>query len=76
MALYKNFSDITESNDPIFDVPVFPGQQVPRSGIYRCEICRHEVAANEGTTMTTQNHSQHPPGKGLIVWKLIVATER
>lgn len=74
MALYKDLGDLTPSNDPIFQQFVYPGHEVPRSGIYRCQFCEHEIAANKGDTMTTQNHAQHPPALGAIVWRLIVAT--
>jgi hypothetical protein len=72
MALYKHQDYLTHSNDNAFDNTHNPGAVVPFSGIYKCMNCHKEVASNQGQPLPPQNHSQHSPVYGAIVWKLIV----
>jgi hypothetical protein len=51
-----------------------PGQAVPVSGIYRCEVCGKEVTSNEGDPFPPQNHHQHT-NRSAISWQLIVRTD-
>ncbi len=51
-----------------------PGDIVPVSGIYRCEVCGKEITSNEGDPFPPQNHHQHP-GLSPISWQLIVRTD-
>lgn len=51
-----------------------PGEKVPLSGIYKCNGCDHEIAANKGDPFPPQNHHQHNP-KSSIIWRLIVRAE-
>lgn len=74
MALYKNGSYLQQSTHAAFDTFTGPGQSTPYSGIYRCEGCGHEIAANQGNPMPPQNHHQHTPAQGTIRWRMIVAT--
>ena len=74
MALYKNGAYMTQSTHSAFDTFTGPGYQTPYSGIYRCEGCGHEIAANSGNPMPPQNHHQHSSAQGTIRWRLIVAT--
>ena len=74
MAFYKSSNYLQQSNDTAFDALTSPGQATPYSGIYRCEGCGHEVAANRNNPMPPQNHHQHNHTQGLIRWRLIVAT--
>jgi hypothetical protein len=74
MALYKSRDFLWQFYDPAFDEIVDPGSQAPRSGIYRCEGCGHEIAANRGDSMPAQNHHRHLTYLGPIRWRLIVST--
>ncbi len=75
MAQYKNPQYLSPSPDPEFDRIHEPGSYAPRSGIYRCEGCIREVAANQGQPLPPQNHHQHPYGLSAIRWRLVVATQ-
>lgn len=51
-----------------------PGQEVPFSGIYRCEVCGKEITSNQGDPFPPQNHHQHE-NRRAISWQLIVRTD-
>jgi hypothetical protein len=72
MALYKYSQFLTVSQDAAFDSIAGPGTTTPHSGIYRCEGCGKEIAANEGNPLPPQNHHQHGPAQGTIRWRLAV----
>jgi hypothetical protein len=72
MALYKYDSVVEKSQSDAFDKIYTPGQQPPHSGIYRCEGCADEIAANAGNPLPPQNHHQHSPAQGTIRWRLTV----
>jgi len=72
MALYKYSQFLKTSTDQAFDTLHNPGTETPHSGIYRCENCGDEIAANAGNPLPPQNHSQHDPSKGAIVWRMTV----
>ena len=72
MALYKQSQYISYSSDDKFDKIHTPGSSTPHSGIYRCEGCGDEIAANKGNPLPSQNHSQHSTSQGDIRWRLIV----
>ncbi len=74
MTVYKYPKFLQQSNHKAFDTLTSPGEETPYSGIYHCEGCGLEIAANEGNPMPPQNHHQHDPSLGLIRWRLIVAT--
>jgi hypothetical protein len=75
MSLYKYNQYLTYSSHEAFDKIHNPGEEVPYSGIYRCEGCGNEAACNAGQPLPTQNHSQHTSSHGKIRWKLVVATQ-
>ena len=75
MALYKYNQYFSQSNDTGFDKLYSPGDICPYSGIYRCESCGDEIAANKNTPLPPQNHHQHAPTQGRIQWKLIAAAQ-
>lgn len=52
-----------------------PGDEVPRSGIYRCNGCGREIASNKPDPFPPQNHHQHSTSHGSIRWKLVVSTQ-
>jgi hypothetical protein len=72
MALYKDGRYLSQNTSTEFDAVHKPGESVPHSGIYRCEGCGKEIAANLGDPLPPQNHHQHEPGKGDIRWRMIV----
>lgn len=51
------------------------GDNVPVSGIYRCETCGDEITSNKGTPFPPQNTHQHPGSAANIGWRLIVQTQ-
>jgi hypothetical protein len=75
MAIYKNPSVLTKSEDVAFDAIHAPGGAAPFSGIYKCEGCGYEVASNHGQPLPPQNHHQHPANLGAIRWRLVVFAE-
>jgi hypothetical protein len=74
MSLYKYSKFVQVSNHNAFDSITEPGNSTPYSGLYCCEGCGHEIAANYGNPMPPQNHHQHNTSQGSIRWRLIVAT--
>ena len=72
MALYKYSAVVQQSSDAAFDKIAGPGAATPHSGIYRCEGCGKEIAANEGNPLPPQNHHQHSSAQGSIRWRLTV----
>lgn len=73
MALYKYAEYLQQSTDAAFDQIYGPGQRVPHSGIYKCQGCNREIAANEGgDPFPPQNHHQHTQQQGAIRWRLAV----
>lgn len=74
MAIYKYPQFLAQHQSAAFDTTHGPGTATPYSGIYRCENCGDNIAANQGQPLPPQNHRQHDPTKGAIVWRLIVAT--
>ena len=76
MALYQNGSELTHKVDPKFNAKHKPGSIGPYSGIYMCLACRDEVACNAGNPLPPQNHRQHKPSAGPIVWQLLIQTQR
>lgn len=75
MALYQDGSELTHKVDPKFDTTYTPGTKAPYSGIYMCTNCRDEDACNKGDPLPPQNHRQHDPAKGPIVWRLLIQTQ-
>ena len=72
MALYKNAQILVQSNDASFDNTYEPGEHSPYSGIYRCEGCGREITHIGTTTLPPQDHHQHTPIQGSILWKMVV----
>jgi hypothetical protein len=72
MALYKNGNYLTQSKDQAFDATHQPGTAAPHPGIYRCIACGDEIAIAGGHTLPPQNHRQHSPSQGQILWQLLV----
>ena len=71
MAWYKYDQYISKSNGDAYDSTYRPGAIVPHSGIYRCQGCGREIAANKGDPFPPQNHHQHG-STAAIAWRLAV----
>lgn len=76
MAQYKYQAYLNQFDNAAYDTLHRPGEICHNSGIYRCESCGDEIAANKGDPFPPQNHHQHAPGKGAIQWKLIVFAQQ
>lgn len=76
MAFYKHGQFLTLSQDAAFDAEYTPGQATPHSGIYRCKNCGDEIASNAGNPLPSQNHKQHSPSVGKIIWKMLVYSQQ
>lgn len=72
MALYKYSQVLGQTDDQAFDQIYSPGSTTPHSGIYRCEGCGDEIAANRGNPLPPQNHHQHSSNLGNVRWRLAV----
>jgi hypothetical protein len=72
MATYKYQQFIQQVSDSVFDTVHPAASRAPRSGIYRCEGCGHEVVSTAGNHLPPQNHHQHNYSQGSIRWRLIV----
>lgn len=71
MALYKYENMVAKSTHAAFDTLHSPGAVTPYSGIYRCEVCAHEIVSTKSHPLPPQNHHQHPRGEA-IRWRLTV----
>ena len=76
MATFKYQAALAKHEGGAFDELLPPGFRISISGIYRCAVCGDEIAANKGDPLPPQNHHQHAPGLGPILWRLIVATRQ
>lgn len=72
MAWFKYEQYLKKSNGDAYDSVYGPGAKVPHSGIYRCQGCGREIAANKSDPFPPQNHHQHTSTQGTIRWRLAV----
>lgn len=72
MAQYKYPKYLKSSDSAAYDHIHNPGSTITNSGIYRCEGCGKEIAANKADPLPPQNHHQHTQAQGSIRWRLIV----
>ena len=72
MAQYKFGQYLHQKDAPAYDETFHPGTIAANSGIYRCTNCGDEDACNKGNPLPPQNHRQHNPANGPILWKLLV----
>lgn len=59
-------------NNPIFDKQHKPGEECKHEGIYKCAGCEKEVTVAKEKKLPPQNHHQHTPQQGSILWQLFV----
>ena len=72
MALFKYQDRLKQTSDVAFDARYHPGTAAPYPGIYRCTSCNDEIAIAGGHTLPPQNHRQHSPLAGQILWQLMI----
>ena len=72
MASYKHAGFLAQTTSTKFDETHSPGYSTPFSGIYRCEGCGLELVSEESKPLPPQNHHQHTPSQGAILWRLVV----
>ena len=72
MASYKYERYIARSSSEEFDRDHQAGHVAPFSGIYLCIGCGRETAINHDEPLPSRNHHDHAPGRGAILWRLIV----
>ena len=75
MALYKYSQYLSVSTHAAFDALHMPGTITPFSGIYRCDVCGHEMTSAQGHPFPPQNHHQHIVSQGAIRWRMIVISQ-
>jgi hypothetical protein len=73
LAEYRYAQFLTQANKNAYNMTYHPGTATPYSGIYRCTKCGREDTSVTGHPLPPQNHHQHSPAQGAIVWQLIVA---
>lgn len=74
MPIYKKDDKVfTASTDKIFDEKHDPGEETPRSGIYRCEVCGVEATSEKGNPLPPPSHHKHEPKA--IKWRLVAAAK-
>jgi hypothetical protein len=56
----------------VFDEEYAPGARAPHSGVFACKNCGHAITHVSGDVLPSENHHQHDPSLGPIVWKIIV----
>lgn len=76
MAVFKYPQYFTQDGGPVFDQAYPPGWIAPLSGIYRCDGCSDEIAANKLQPLPPQNHHQHSLLQGLIRWRLVASAQQ
>jgi hypothetical protein len=76
MALYVNSTVVQKVGaQDAFTSTYKPGNTVPHSGIYRCDVCGDEDCCNAGDPFPPQNHAQHK-NKEAITWRLLVYAQQ
>jgi hypothetical protein len=73
LAQFKYSQFLKQNNNEAFDALHLPAAITPYSGIYRCSVCGKEDVSVYGKPLPPQNHHQHLPGAGPILWQLIVS---
>jgi hypothetical protein len=76
MAIYKYEEYVSKSSADAFDSSLEPGTHATWPGIYKCEVCGHEIATAANHVLPSQNHHQHAAGAGPIRWRLVVSHKK
>jgi hypothetical protein len=72
MAVYKYPVYLAANQDASFDQLYHPGTVTPFSGVYRCMGCGREIVSEYPRPLPPQNHHQHLPAQGLILWRMVI----
>lgn len=75
MARYRDATNVTQIRDGStgpFALELEPGAPNTAHGIFRCIGCGREIALPDGHRAPPQNHHQHTPSQGAILWRLLV----
>lgn len=74
MAWYTDGANLVKDagTDPIWTTDYDPGQKVPRSGIYKCRLCKKEVTCNQNDPLPPPSHHSHSPSG--VRWRIMVWT--
>ncbi len=72
MAHYRYDWAVLKSDSDAFDQTHHPDTPALYAGIYRCQGCGREIAIAERHKLPPQNHHQHAPADGPILWRLTV----
>jgi hypothetical protein len=75
MAFYKYMTHLVPNQHQAFDNLWEPGTSAPSAGVYRCEVCGHEIGIAKTHVLPPQNHHTHRAGAPPIRWRLIVAAQ-
>ncbi|HMN41124.1 MAG TPA: hypothetical protein PKE29_09780 [Phycisphaerales bacterium] len=73
MAQYKFERYLKFSSDAVYDKALPAGTAAPKSGIYRCDGCGHEITVLEPALLPGDDHHSHTAQQKAVRWKLIVA---
>ena len=71
MAWYQDGSFLQKVNLGEFSKTYSPGERTSWSGIYRCDVCGHEIVHTIDHPLPPQNHHTHPMYQP-IKWRLTV----
>lgn len=71
LYLYEKFVQPAAETPP-FENLYYPGTISAWSGIYRCEVCGHEVVHTHDKPLPPEIHHVHAAELGPILWRLIV----
>ncbi len=72
MAQYKFERFLKFSSDAMFDKALPGGTAAPKSGIYRCDGCGHEITVLQPSPLPGDDHHPHTTQQKAVRWKLIV----
>jgi len=70
MPIYQQTATFVQVQNVAFNVAHSPGERVPFSGIYRCDVCGYEDACNKGDPFPPQLPSVHAHFQP-IRWRLV-----
>ena len=72
MAYYKDITLLRRETGAEYDLVHAAGEQVPFTGIYRCQGCGNSIAALAGNRFPPPNHHDHNALQPRMRWQLVV----
>jgi hypothetical protein len=76
MAIYGNEKLVRKRTEKIFRELHAPGDETPRTGIYRCDYCGFEVVRELDAPLPSLTEHDHKPGIAIPQWRLVVYAQR